>query len=263
MATEIAARITRRIRQLPVLTERTLRHPAWMFENVRMIGYRRADRRRGFDLASYSAIVMDAERAVCEALGVDASAYAAAKAHFRAPDAEAGPEGSSWDASNGLQSLLNVCIRLLAPDRMVETGVARGYSTAVALMTMHDLARGQLFSVELPRVLGDGQAAVGSVVPDALKSRWTLKLGPSRTTLPLILREASPIDIFLHDSDHTYASQTFEYRTAWPHIRSGGLLLSDDVANPALMDFAREVGVQPRLIGEVAHGAAIGMLVKP
>jgi predicted O-methyltransferase YrrM len=206
---------------------------------------------------------MDAERAVCEALEVDAAAYHAAEQRFHAPDVSDTPDVTSWHASTGLQSLISVCIRLLAPDRMVETGVARGYSTAVALQAMHDLSRGQLFSVELPRLVDDPEGAVGSAVPDDLKARWQLTLGPSSAVLPRVLREASPVDIFLHDSDHTYASQIYEYRTAWPHIRRGGLLLSDDVFNSALIDFAREVSVQPRLIGEISNRGAIGMLVKP
>ncbi|MDQ6805687.1 MAG: hypothetical protein M3065_12130, partial [Actinomycetota bacterium] len=163
-ATEILAGIPRRIRQLPGVTERMLRHPDWALENIRMIGYRRADRHKPFDLAAYSPIVMDEQRAVCEGLGVDTSTYMAAKARFRAPDADAALDLASWDASNGLQSLLSVCVRLLTPDRMVETGVARGYSTAVTLMAMHDVSRGQLLSVELPRLVSDGQTNVGSVV---------------------------------------------------------------------------------------------------
>jgi hypothetical protein len=37
------------------------------------------------------------------------------------------------------------------------------------------------------------------------------------------------LDIFLHDSLHTYQHQFFEYEVAWPYLAQGGLLLSDDI----------------------------------
>lgn len=36
-------------------------------------------------------------------------------------------------------------------------------------------------------------------------------------------------DIFLHDSDHSYENQIFEYKWAWEHLPPGGLLVSDDI----------------------------------
>ncbi len=37
------------------------------------------------------------------------------------------------------------------------------------------------------------------------------------------------IDIFIHDSLHTPQTMKYEFEKAWPHIRSGGLLISDDI----------------------------------
>lgn len=37
---------------------------------------------------------------------------------------------------------------------------------------------------------------------------------------------------------HTYDLMTFEYETAWPHLKKGGLLLSDDADwSDAFKDF--------------------------
>ena len=60
--------------------------------------------------------------------------------------------------------------------------------------------------------------------------------------LPAVLQDVGMIDIFIHDSLHTYDHMLFEYRTAWPHLRPGGILLSDDTDwNRAFPTFAAEV----------------------
>jgi hypothetical protein len=76
------------------------------------------------------------------------------------------------------------------------------------------------------------------------------------------VRELSAVDIFLHDADHTYRSQIEEYRTVWPALREGGLLISDDVWNTALVDFAAEVGERPLLIKRWDDHDAVGLLRK-
>ena len=39
-----------------------------------------------------------------------------------------------------------------------------------------------------------------------------------------------PVDLFLHDSDHSRENQLREFRLMWPALREGGLLIADDVA---------------------------------
>ncbi|MEJ7786114.1 MAG: class I SAM-dependent methyltransferase [Solirubrobacteraceae bacterium] len=85
---------------------------------------------------------------------------------------------------------------------------------------------------------------------------------PSRILLPGLVRKLSPIDLFVHDSDHSYAGQVEEYRQVWPHLERGASLISDDVCNPAFTDFANEVGERPYLIAPQGHSSAVGLLVK-
>ncbi len=94
------------------------------------------------------------------------------------------------------------------------------------------------------------------------EGRWTLHVGPSRTLLPGLARKLAPIDLFLHDSDHSYVAQYEEYRQAWPHLAGGACLISDDVSNPAFAEFAAHVGERPYLIAPPGHDAAVGLLVK-
>jgi hypothetical protein len=82
----------------------------------------------------------------------------------------------------------------------------------------------------------------GWSVPDYLFSRWTLLLGDAREILPPLLARLGHVDIFIHDSRHTYEHMTFEFQQAYASMRVGGFLLSDDVDfNSAFDDFVAAV----------------------
>jgi len=130
-------------------------------------------------------------------------------------------------------------VRALKPQVMIETGVAYGKSSTMALLAMHHNQKGRLVSIDLPnpegKVLGDGsQTSTGTreagwLVPDFLKTRWDLRLGDSRKLLPIILAEISqPPDIFFHDSLHTYEHTSFELRTVLKYM-SSGLIICDNI----------------------------------
>ena len=83
----------------------------------------------------------------------------------------------------------------------------------------------------------------GWLVPEYLRSRYCLLLGDSRELLPKMLRDHPQIDIFFHDSLHTFAHQYFEYSTAWHHLSERGVLLSDDILwNQAFHTFLKQQG---------------------
>ena len=94
---------------------------------------------------------------------------------------------------------------------------------------------------EYPSYLRAGKA-LGWVVPDWLKSRWVPHIGDSRGILPRVLSELGSVDVFIHDSLHMYEHMIWEYRAAYPHIRPGGLLFSDDALwNDNFREFSAEV----------------------
>jgi len=48
------------------------------------------------------------------------------------------------------------------------------------------------------------------------------------------------VDIFVHDSLHTYRNMRFEFETVWPSLTHSGVVISDDIAmNRAFEDFFR------------------------
>ena len=148
---------------------------------------------------------------------------------------------------------LYITVRSLQPRVMIETGVFDGQSSAVTLLAMQDNDAGLLVSIDLPatdtisgstHLMRESSLPMGRLpgwlIPDSLRARHRLELGDARELLPRFCREYHPFDIFMHDSLHTHEHMSFEYMTAWPHLRAGGLLLSDDIMwNAAFHNFCR------------------------
>ena len=163
----------------------------------------------------------------------------------------------------GWPELLYVLVRLKRPKIVVETGVFDGISSAVILQALEDNQEGKLISIDLPATsiipesthrMKETTLPVGCepgwAIPDYLRGRHDLILGDSQEILPNLLKENSLIDIFLHDSLHTFEHQWFEYETVWPHLSDGGLLLSDDVLwTSAFHQFSKKVKRPYRVYG--------------
>lgn len=126
-------------------------------------------------------------------------------------------------------------VRLAKPAVMVETGVAHGVSSWTILNAMERNGVGKLYSIDLPNLdlksynPENLQKGSGWVVPELLRRRWELRLGSSQELLPALMAELKRIDVFFHDSDHSYENMHFEFRTVFPGIKQGGLVISDDV----------------------------------
>ena len=167
---------------------------------------------------------------------------------------------------------LEVCEGLFAlvreqrPRVLVETGVCNGVSTAVLLAALARNYEGHLYSLDFPEYTETNyspgsfwEGKLGAVVPRGrppgwlvparLRSRWTLRLGRSQEALPPLLAELGEIDFFLHDSEHSFECMSFEYDLAWRHLRTGGVLVSDDTTwNTAFAEFCRAVERQPTFL---------------
>jgi predicted O-methyltransferase YrrM len=151
---------------------------------------------------------------------------------------------SSWDFSIGTtlgEVLYSIC-RRQKPDVVVETGVASGVSSSYILGALEQNKHGQLYSIDLPWWQ---EYRSGWIVPDYLRPRWHFILGKSSETLAPLLKKVADIDIFLHDSDHSYRNMLWEFKTAWTHLKTGGLLLSHNIDNnDAFSDFCQSHGVK-------------------
>lgn len=137
--------------------------------------------------------------------------------------------------------MLYMAIRMTKPLVVIETGVNAGRSTSFILQALHDNDKGKLFSFDLGESVSyDSEAGkqnhilpsnlkTGWLVPGHLKDRWTLLLGNSKEELPKLLEKLGSIDLFSHDGEHTDENMMFEYNLAMKYLKSGGVLMSDDV----------------------------------
>jgi predicted O-methyltransferase YrrM len=178
---------------------------------------------------------------------------------------------SSFEDDTPRYRLLYYCTRLQRPRVAVESGVFDGISSAFILKALRDNDRGRLCSIDLPadqkvRASTDKMAfgalpsgrEPGWVIPEELHERWSLRKGSSRHLLRGWLGELGTIDLFYHDSLHSYSHMMWEFLTTWPALAEGGILLSDDVFySGAFWVFGRRVGARTK----VAQG--MGLARKP
>jgi predicted O-methyltransferase YrrM len=134
-----------------------------------------------------------------------------------------------WAADSRLARLCYLLCRLIEPSVVIETGVAYGVSSAFILRALEENGGGTLHSVDLPPLRRDYERFWGIAIPEALRDRWTVHRGASGRVLPHLLEEAGTLDLFVHDSLHTYRNMRREFDLVWPRIRKGGVLLADDV----------------------------------
>lgn len=135
------------------------------------------------------------------------------------------------------QDKLGDLIRTFKPEIVVETGVWEGLGSEYILKALDDNGSGVLYSIDPmdPEHLSNGMEteAVGgarSLYEDhpIIHPRFTLIRAMSQDALRPLLDKTGPWDMFVHDSDHGEACQTFEYEFAWEAVRPGGIIVTDD-----------------------------------
>jgi hypothetical protein len=145
------------------------------------------------------------------------------------------------DADIELCSAIWCVTRHTAPAVVIETGVAHGISSRVALEALAANDRGKLWSIDLPHPLNHQlHGQTGVAVTDSLRPRWTYLEGPSRKLLPSLVANSGTVDLFIHDSLHTAKNTLFEMEQAASAMRSGGVMLIDDIrGHNGFLTFAR------------------------
>ena len=136
---------------------------------------------------------------------------------------------------------LYILVLHLKPEIVVETGVSDGMSSFFILSALNENKKGNLYSIDLPEV---GMPKLygkepGWIADDNLRKRWTLIYGKTEKKLAPLLNELKHVDIFLHDSEHSYTNMKFEFSMVLRYMKNGSLLLSDDVrSNSAFQELA-------------------------
>ena len=162
----------------------------------------------------------------------------------------------------GNLTLLYYLTMNLKATRIVETGIAYGWSSLALLQAMDEIGKGKLVSTDMPYAKMNNEKYVGLVVPEHLKSKWQIVRLPDVTGLPKALKEFVEIDLCHYDSDKSYSGRMWAYPRLWKALRTGGYLISDDIGdNIAFKEFSERVGVKPIVVKMPAQ--YVGLLVKP
>lgn len=159
---------------------------------------------------------------------------------------------TSGSMVSGKEGLLYLLIRQCKPNLSIETGVAQGVSSSFMLRALSENRTGKLVSIDLPvydsmgSINSDGvlekvhireDLDAGWAIPETLRNKWELLLGRSDQILPTLNYE---VDLFFHDSEHSYKNMMFEYNWARDHIKKPGIICSDDTQwNSAFDDFRK------------------------
>lgn len=150
--------------------------------------------------------------------------------------------------------------------RIIETGVAYGWSALSLLLSLNKRPGARLISTDLPRPASQCDKHTGCVVPDSLRRLWRVIDQADREALPMALQDMPMIDLCHYDSDKRYEGRTWAYPKLWKALRPGGVFISDDIGdNFAFRDFCTSVGLKP-LVLEMATGKGmkyVGVLLKP
>ncbi len=163
-------------------------------------------------------------------------------------------------ASN--MNLIYTLCEALKATRVVETGVANGWSSLAILLSISERPGAALHSVDLPYLKYQNDRWVGIAVPEHLKAGWTLHRMPDRDGLPRALEALGSIDFAHYDSDKSPAGRAFAYPLLWQALRPGGLLFSDDINdNFGFRDFCDRIGQTPIIIRQ--ENKFQGILRKP
>jgi hypothetical protein len=155
------------------------------------------------------------------------------------------PFGTFHNGDIQLARLCYALARIIQPRAIVETGVCYGVTSAFLLQALQVNGSGILHSIDLPPLGRNADHFVGTVVPAGLRHNWTLHRGSSRSLLPSVLQSLRQVDLFVHDSLHTYRNMRREFETIQPCLSPTAAVVADDIeGNEAFRQWSDRAGPQ-------------------
>ncbi|MCL4412004.1 MAG: class I SAM-dependent methyltransferase [Candidatus Thermoplasmatota archaeon] len=157
--------------------------------------------------------------------------------------------GRYWQISKDEVRSLYSVIKEKEPKIVVETGMGSGVSTTSILSAMGP--KGKLISIDPGIPYGKGDKEVGFIIPANLRSNLTYVKGTSSEKLKDTLSSIKKLDVFFHDSDHSYENVMFELNSVWSKMEKDPLIIVDNFDwSEAASDFAKEKGMKLRNLAD-------------
>lgn len=175
--------------------------------------------------------------------------------------AESHPDDSGLMGGGADLRLLHGAVSLLKPARIIETGVALGWSTLCILHALREADDYLFCSVDMPYPRRGTESLVGSVVPESLRRNWILLKLADAEGVPRALKYLGTVDLAHYDSDKTPEGRSRTYNLIWQRLRRGGLLISDDIGdNTAFFEFCQTI--EARTLVVRSDEKYVGLAVK-
>jgi predicted O-methyltransferase YrrM len=133
-----------------------------------------------------------------------------------------------------------VLVRAVQPEHVIETGTQHGLGSCVIAAALLRNGHGRLTTIDI-----DPEA--GYLIGEPWASVIDRRTGDSID----LLAGLKDVDMFLHDSLHTYDYETGELAAVAPNLRGDAMVLSDNAReSAALSDWAQRTGRHYLFFGE-------------
>jgi len=150
-------------------------------------------------------------------------------------------------------------MRLLKPKKIIEFGVANGWSSLSILLGCKKNTFGKLVSIDMPYYFAGAKKNIGDLVEKKKFPEWKLLVGPQVNFINKISYQK--YDFCHYDSDKSYQGRMFIYRKIWKILKKKGVFLSDDISdNTAFFDFCLEKKKKPFVLK--FNNKYLGLLIK-
>ena len=162
----------------------------------------------------------------------------------------------------GAISFIYTLIKYSKVKRIIETGVAYGWSTLAILLAIKEKEDALLISNDMPYIKMNNDDFVGCVVSNDLKAKWELQREADIKGIPLALEKFNyQIDACHYDSDKSYTGRMWASPLLWKSLNKGGLFIADDINdNLAFKHFCESVDRTPIIIRHL--GKYVGVIIK-
>ncbi|MEI8261966.1 MAG: class I SAM-dependent methyltransferase, partial [Actinomycetes bacterium] len=109
-------------------------------------------------------------------------------------------------------------VRAMTPEHVVETGTDKGLGSLVIAAALLRNGKGLLTTMDI-------NPDSGFLISDAFSDVIRIQRGDS---ISLLSQLTEPVDLFIHDSDHSAAHEAAEFRAVASHLAPSAIVLSDN-----------------------------------
>jgi predicted O-methyltransferase YrrM len=165
----------------------------------------------------------------------------------------------------GNLDLLHAIAEYAGAEKVIETGVAYGWSSLALLLSLSNRQDTILVSTDMPYIDRNNVEYIGMVVPEEIRAGWEVIIGPDRISLPQALKKLPVIDLCHYDSDKSYRGRMWAYGLLWKALKPGGYFISDDIGdNFAFRDFCDQTPKEAIVVGSQTEAGTkyVGILIK-